>query len=101
VQEIVRERSVRYLRPAHQNRIASTSAACADAEGFAAVATLYVKCKALRWGMASQPPTLREVWQAWEASGQEVWQQMVRVVAILDELAGRESFPDVVKTKQR
>ncbi len=42
-----------------------------------------------------------EAWQAWEASGQEFWQQRDGVVAILDGLMGETSFTDVVKEKQR
>jgi len=115
VNEIARERAVSFLRPEHQNRIASAYAAYADEEGFAAVATLeaiaandfslsiplYVKRKAA--GSAEgdgQPATLQEAWQAWEASGQEFWQQMDGVVAMLDGLVGGESFTDVVKEKQ-
>ncbi len=115
VAEIARERAVSFLRPEHQSRIANAYSAYSDAEGFAAVATLeaitandfslsiplYVKRKAA--GNAEgdgQPATLQEAWQAWEASGQEFWQQMDDVVAMLDRLVGEESFTDEVKEKQ-
>ncbi len=58
-----------------------------------------------RWAQAKscggvgQPATLPEAWQAWEASGQEVWQQMDGVVTMLDGLVGEETFTDVVKEK--
>jgi type I restriction enzyme M protein len=115
VAEIARERAMSFLRPEHQNRIASAYAAYADAEGFAAVATLeaiaandfslsiplYVKRKPAGTTEGDgQPATLQEAWQAWEASGQEFWQQMDGVVAMLDGLVGEESFTDVVKEKQ-
>jgi type I restriction enzyme M protein len=116
VAEIARERAVSFLRPEHQNRIAGVYAAYADEEGFAAVATLeaiaandyslsiplYVKRKAGAGAAqdGEQPATLQEAWQAWEASGQEFWQQMDGVVAMLDGLVGKESFTDAVKEKQ-
>ncbi len=39
--------------------------------------------------------------EAWQASGQEFWQQRDGVVAMLDGLMGETSFTDVVKEKQR
>jgi type I restriction enzyme M protein len=115
VNEIARERAVSFLRPEHQNRIAGAYAAYADEEGFAGVATLeaiaandfslsiplYVKRKAAETAEGDgQPATLQEAWQAWEASGQEFWQQMDGVVALLDGLVGEESFTEAVKEKQ-
>lgn len=115
VAEIARERAMSFLRPEHQNRIAGAYAAYADVEGFAAVATLeaiaandyslsiplYVKRKAAGTAEGDgQPATLQEAWQAWEASGQEFWQQMDDVVDMLDGLVGEKSFTDVVKEKQ-
>jgi type I restriction enzyme M protein len=112
VAEIARERAMSFLRPEHQNRIAAAYATYADEEGFAAVATLeaiaandfslsiplYVKRKAAGTAEGDgQPATLQEAWQAWEASGQEFWQQMGDVVAMLDGLVGEEFFTDVVK----
>ena len=92
------------------------SAAYADEEGFAAVATLeaiavndfslsiplYVKRKAAARAAedGEQPATLQEAWQAWEASGQEFWQQMDGVVAMLDGLVEQESFTGSVKKNQ-
>jgi type I restriction enzyme M protein len=115
VAEIARERAVSFLRPEHQNRIAAAYATYADEEGFAAVATLeaiaandfslsiplYVKRKANGTAAGDgQPATLQEAWQAWEASGQEYWQQMDGVVAMLDGLMGEEFFTNSVKEKQ-
>ena len=115
VAEIARERAMSFLRPEHQTRIAAAYAAYADEEGFAAVATLeaiaandhslsiplYVKRKAAGTAEGEgRPATPQEAWQAWEASGQEFWQQMDSVVAMLDGLVGEESFTDVVKEKQ-
>jgi hypothetical protein len=47
-----------------------------------------------------QPATLQEAWQTWEASGQEFWQQMDGVVAMLDGLVGEVSFTEAVKENQ-
>ena len=44
-----------------------------------------------------QPASLQEAWQTWEASGQEFWQQMDGVVAMLDELVDDVSFTELVK----
>jgi type I restriction enzyme M protein len=113
VNEIARERAVSFLRPEHQARIAAAYRAFADEEGFAAVATLeaiaanehslsiplYVK-RPSSTTADDQPATLQEAWQAWEASGQEFWQQMDAVVAMLDCLVGGKPFTGPVKENQ-
>jgi type I restriction enzyme M protein len=87
-----------------------------DQVGFAAVATLaeiaaqghslsmplYVKRPAAfaEGEGGGQPATLQEALQTWEASGQEFWQQMDGVVAMLDGLVGKVSFTDPVKENQ-
>ncbi len=113
--EIARERAVSFLRPEHQARIAGAYSAFADEEGFAAVATLeaiatnehslsiplYVKRPSTAAGPDDgQPATLQEAWQAWEASGQEFWQQMDAVVAMLDGLVDGKPFTVPVKENQ-
>jgi len=115
VNEVARERAMSFLRPEHQARIAGAYAAFSDQEGFAAVATLaeiaaqghslsiplYVKRPAA--GVVEgggHLATLQEAWQTWEASGQEFWQQMDGVVAMLDGLVGEVSFTDAVKENQ-
>ena len=115
VNEIARERAVSFLRPEHQARIAGAYSAFADEEGFAAVASLeaiaaneyslsiplYVKRPSTAAGTdGGQPATLQEAWQAWKASGQEFWQQMDAVAAMLDDLVDRKPFTDPVKGKQ-
>jgi type I restriction enzyme M protein len=68
------------------------------ANDFSLSIPLYVKRKAAETAEGDgQPATLQEAWQAWEASGQEFWQQMGDVVAMLDGLVGEEFFTDVVK----
>ena len=105
-----------FLRPEHQSRIAGAYGAFANEEGFAAVATLaeiaaqghslsiplYVKrpAAAAEGEGGGQPATLQEAWQTWEASGQEFWQQMDDVVAMLDGLVGEVSLTDSVKDNQ-
>ena len=70
------------------------------ANDFSLLIPLYVKRKANGTAAgAGQPATLPEAWQAWEASGQEVWQQMDGVVTMLDGRVGEETFTDVVKEK--
>ena len=116
VNEVARERAMSFLRPEHQARIAGAYAAFSDQQGFAAVATLaeiaaqghslsiplYVKRPAAsaEGEGGGQPATLQEAWQTWEASGQEFWQQMDGVVAMLDALVSEETFTDVVKENQ-
>ncbi len=113
VNEVARERAMSFLRPEHQARIAGAYAAFTDVEGFAKVATLaeiaaqehslsiplYVKRPAAgaEGEGGGRPATLKEAWQTWEASGQEFWQQMDGVVAMLDGLVGEVSFTDAVK----
>jgi type I restriction enzyme M protein len=116
VNEVARERAVSFLRPEHQARIAGAYSAFADQEGFAAVATLaeiaaqghslsiplYVKRPAAAAGGegGGQPATLQDAWETWEASGQEFWQQMDGVVAMLDGLVAEVSLTDSVKENQ-
>jgi len=114
VNEIARERAVSFLRPEHQARIAGAYSAFADEEGFAAMANLeaiaaneyslsiplYVKRPASAATGEGQPATLQQAWQVWEASGQEFWQQMEAVVAMLDGLVDGKPFTDSVKEKQ-
>ena len=115
VNEVSRERAMSFLRPEHQARIAGAYAAFADEEGFAKVVSLeaiaasdfslsiplYVKRPASAGVEGEgQPATLRETWQAWEASGQDFWQQMDGVVAMLDGVVDEVSLTDSVKEKQ-
>lgn len=116
VNEVARERAMSFLRPEHQAIITKAYTDFADEEGFAAVASLeaiaandhslsiplYVKrpsSVAVTEG-DGQPATLQEAWQAWEASGQEFWQQMDGVVAMLDGLTDKNPLTDPVKENQ-
>ena len=102
--EVARDKTVSLLRPEHRVRIAGAYAAYRDEEGFATVATLaqiaghghslsiplYVKraAPASTASGAGEPGTMREAWQAWEASERNFWQQMASVVDTLDGLLG-------------
>jgi hypothetical protein len=90
---------------------AGAYAACSDQEGFAAVGNRErlqpfdpaVSQTAGGGGVGKgggQPATLQDAWQTWETSGQEFWQQMDGVVAMLDGLVGEVSFTDAVKENQ-
>jgi len=99
VNEVARERAMSFLRPEHQARIEGAYAAFADEEGFAKVVTLgeigvqghslsiplYVK-RTTAAVTGEDTPTLREAWEAWEASGRGFWQEMDEVVDMLDGL---------------
>jgi type I restriction-modification system DNA methylase subunit len=98
------------------NLWAGAYAACSDQEGFAVVGSLeaiaandyslsiplYVKrpAAAAEGEGGGQTATLQEAWQTWEVSGQELWQQMDGVVAMLDGLVGEVSFTEAVKENQ-
>jgi len=109
VNEVARERAVSFLKPEHQARIEAAYAVYADEEGFAKVATLeeiaaqdfslsiplYVKRPTAPSGSAGDgAPTLREAWDAWEASGRAFWTEMDAVVDMLDGLVADEPEVD-------
>lgn len=99
VKEVTRERTISFLWPEHQARIAEAYLAFRDEEGFSKVATLaelaanghslsiplYIKrVGATTASAGDQPATLHGTWKAWETSGLAFWQQMDTVVDILD-----------------
>ena len=97
VAEVTRERSMSFLKPEHQERIAAAYREWASQPGFAQVATqaeiaaqdyslsipLYV-----RRGVREAPgeyrtgevDSVRALWDAWEAEGQEFWQEMDKLL---------------------
>lgn len=100
VNEVARERSMSFLRPAHQDRIVAAYAAFADEPGFAAVAgrdaiaaqafslsiPLYVK-RNNGIGEAAEH-SLPALWAQWEAEGEDFWREMDELVALLNGLSG-------------
>ncbi|MEQ1870658.1 MAG: class I SAM-dependent DNA methyltransferase [Vicinamibacterales bacterium] len=97
VSQVARERSISFLRPEHQHRIAAAYDSFADEDGFATVATiggiaaqgyslsipLYVKRTATS---SEDPPTLAQAWSAWEGAGRAFWIKMDAVFDMLDGL---------------
>ncbi len=104
VNEIARERAISSLKPEHQKRIEAAYTAFVDEDWFAKVATtgeiaaqgfslsipLYVKRKGGATTDAWDQTSLRQSWDAWEASAREFWREMDAVVGVLDGLLGRE-----------
>ncbi|MBN1148738.1 MAG: SAM-dependent DNA methyltransferase [Anaerolineales bacterium] len=100
--EIARERSMSFLRPDHQSRIAAAYRAFTDKPGFASLASLqniaaqeyslsiplYVRRnEALREPRADyEAGSLRQLWDAWERDGRIFWQEMDVLVEMLDDL---------------
>jgi type I restriction enzyme M protein len=105
VNQVARERATSSLKSEHQARIEAAYANFADEEGFAKVATaqeiaaqgfslsipLYVKRRTGVRADANGELSLRDVWEAWEASGREFWTEMAAVVDLLDGIAGDEA----------
>ncbi len=106
VNEVARERATSFLKPEHQERIEAAYRAYADEEDFARVATLadiaaqnfslsiplYVKRAVNAASNASgSQPSLRETWEAWEASGRTFWEEMDAVVDLLDGLVADDA----------
>ena len=107
VKEVTRERSLSYLKPEHQERIAAAYRAWENQPGFAQIATLdeiarqdyslsiplYVR-RGVREAQdeyaAGEKGDLRGLWQAWEAEGEQFWQEMDGLVEMLDGLLGGE-----------
>ena len=99
VAEVARERSLSFLRPAHQRRIMEAYHAFADEPGFAAVADaaamaardfslsipLYVRRETANGGAAERG--LAALWAEWEAEGEEFWREMDEVGTMLEQLA--------------
>lgn len=107
VREVARERSTSYLKPEHQERIASAYAAFANDPGFAQVADgeaiaaqgyslsipLYVK-RASNGNGAVESGSLRQVWNEWEQQGRLFWEEMDGLVEMLDEMTDEAADDD-------
>ena len=105
IKEVTRERSISYLKPEHQERIAAAYRAFADEPGFACVAgreqiagqdwslsiPLYVKRNGNGNGAEGDAPSLRQLWRRWEQEGREFWQEMDALVDMLDGLSEDKS----------
>jgi len=105
VNEVARERSMSFLRPEHQAHIAAAYHAWRSERGFASIATLdeiagqgyslsiplYVRRLGVSespapYAAGEQPGRLRSAWETWEQEGRVFWQQMDRLVEMLDGL---------------
>ena len=98
VGEVSRERSLSFLRPAHQQRIVAAYRAFADEPGFAAVAgreaiaardySLSIPLYVRRGAAAADGDAagLADLWAAWEAEGEAFWGEMDGLIAMLDGL---------------
>jgi len=100
--EIARERSMSFLKPEHQGRIADAYHAFTEEHAFAHVASLeeiaaqdyslsiplYVKRNGTVREEQGEYETrsLRQLWQTWERDGHQFWQQMDELVEMLDEM---------------
>ncbi len=104
--EVTRERSMSYLKPEHQGRIADTYHAFRGEPGFAHVANLdeiavqdyslsiplYVKRNgAVREEQGEyETQSLRQLWQTWEQNGHQFWQRMDELVEMLDKQINKD-----------
>ena len=105
--EVTRERSMSYLKPEHQQRIADVYHAYADEPGFTHVADLneiaaqdyslsiplYVKRNGAIGEEKGEYETqsLKQLWQAWEQDGRHFWQEMDELVELLDKQTSKEN----------
>ena len=104
VKEVTRERAQSFLTEMNQDRVLGAYRAFADEPGFAKVATLdevaandgnlnislYVR-RVSAGSVEGEGRSLMEVWNEWEQSGQEFWQEMDTLVEMLDDLGAEES----------
>jgi type I restriction enzyme M protein len=100
--EIARERSMSFLKPEHQKRIADAYHAYAEEPAFAHVADLdeiaaqdyslsiplYVKRNGgVREEQGEyEAQSLKQLWQAWEQDGRQFWQEMDELIIVLNEI---------------
>ena len=99
LKEVTRERSMSYLKPEHQERIADAYRVYADEAGFARVASqeeitvqdyslsipLYVKRNGVREEQGLyETRSLGQLWQDWEKDGRDFWQEMDELADVLD-----------------
>ena len=105
LEEIARERSVSFLKPEHQKRIAAAYRAYADEDGFTHVAMLgeitaqdfslsiplYVKRNSNGNGSTVDEHSLHQLWQEWEQDGQLFWQEMGELTELLESIGNSDS----------
>lgn len=99
VKDVTRARSMSFLRPEHQERIAAAYQAWSDEPGFAKVAgleeiavqdfslsiPLYVR-RETNGGSGTENRDLKALWAAWEQDGRTFWREMDTLVERLDGL---------------
>ena len=106
VNEVTRERSMSFLKPEHQERIADAYHTYTSEPGFAHVADLdeiaaqdyslsiplYVKRNgAVREEQGEyETQSLKQLWQTWEQDGRQFWQEMDELVELLDAMNIKE-----------
>jgi type I restriction enzyme M protein len=98
--EVTRERSMSYLKPEHQERIADAYHAFAEEPGFAHVADLdeiaaqdyslsiplYVKRNGVQEEKGVyETRSLGQLWQEWEEDGREFWAEMDDMVDLIQQ----------------
>ncbi len=107
IHEVARVQAQSFLKSEHQTRILNAYQHYSDEPGFATVATLkevaaqdyslsiplYVR-RATPIKQTQENKTLAQVWDDWEQSGRDFWQQMDSVVDMLDGLVLREGSSD-------
>jgi type I restriction enzyme M protein len=102
--EIARERSMSFLKPEHQERIAEAYHAYTNEPAFAHVADLdeiaaqdfslsiplYVKRNGVIREERGEYETqsLKKLWQTWEQDGRQFWQEMDTMIEMLDGIKG-------------
>jgi type I restriction enzyme M protein len=103
INEVARVQAQSFLKETNQSRILAAYQGFTDEPGLATVATidevanrdfslsipLYVRREASN-GVVVAQRTLQQVWGDWERSGGEFWQEMDRLVVMLDDLSQKD-----------
>ena len=105
VEEISRERSISFLEPEHQKRIADVYQSFTDETGFGHIATieeisdqdyslsipLHVKRNSNGNDISEDARNLRQIWAEWEQNGMLFWQEMEVLGEMLDKIRNSTS----------